>query len=485
VIEFVLVGSAVAVMVGLALWRPGIAVMALGVYLFVQSALVRLPGLPDEATEVLARADEFVLVALLVRTTATWLIARDRQLPRPLWALVAFAGIGVVSAFLNGVGPLAMGLGIFLAVKAGLWLYVGYFLAVDVLVLARYAFLVGSLFVGVVAIALLQVVGLPLPWAAYTRAGEIAATSIWNFHTAFGGAMSVAVGLSVVAFRLPGERIGAAVLAVCGVAGVILSTARRLLASLAVAAVAVLVALPAETRSGIRSQLSVLRRPVVLVAIVGAIALGAIVVGPRLVNLAELTWERYVVNLESRDRYQLYEGAFRLAQESPLVGRGPATFGSFASVVVDSPAYDEVGYRRPRASMVVGGQIASVFAEYGILGFAAFATFLVLLTRALLQIMRGTRGTIQAALATGGVFMVANMVVESFVNPVFSNSFITFFTFVGIGVAMSMHEASRQAPGVGDWDAGRISTRWRVGTLAAAVLLLAVLGGVAALATAL
>ena len=137
---------------------------------------------------------------------------------------------------------------------------------------ARYAFLIGSLFVGVVAIALLQVVGLPLPWAPYTRAGEIAATSIWNFHTAFGGAMSVAVGLSVVAFRLPGERIGAAVLAVCGIAGVILSTARRLLASLAVAAVAVLVALPAEARSGIRSQLSVLRRPVALVAIVGAIA---------------------------------------------------------------------------------------------------------------------------------------------------------------------------------------------------------------------
>ena len=482
-IELVLVASAVFVMVGLALWRPAIAVMALGVYLFVQSALVRLPGLPDQATEVLARADEIVLVALLVRTTAQWLITRDRALPRPLWALVAFAAIGVVSGLLNGVGVLGIGLGIFLAVKAGLWLYVGYFLAVDVLVLARYAFLVGSLFVGVVAIALLQVVGLPLPWAAYTRAGEIAATSIWNFHTAFGGAMSVAVGMSVVAFRLPGERIAAVVLAACGVAGVILSTARRLLASLAVGAVAVLVALPSEARSGLRSQLSVLRRPVVLAALVGAIALGAVFVGPRLVSLAELTWDRYVVNLAGRDRYQLYAGAFRLVQESPLVGRGPATYGSFASVVVDSPAYDEVGYRRPRASMVVGGQIASVIAEYGILGFAAFAAFLVLLTRALLQIMRGRSGTIPAALATGGVFMVANMVVESAVNPVFSNSFITFFTFVGIGVAMSMHESSRQDPEVGDWHPERVDVRWRAGSLVAAVVLLSLLGGVAALST--
>ena len=34
-------------------------------------------------------------------------------------------------------------------------------------------------------------------------------------------------------------------------------------------------------------------------------------------NLAELTWERYVVNLESRDRYQLYEGAFLSYRSRP------------------------------------------------------------------------------------------------------------------------------------------------------------------------
>jgi O-antigen ligase len=375
-----------------------------------------------------------------------------------------------------------MGLGIFLAVKAGLWLYVGAFLVVDLRVMARYAYLIGSLFVGVVVIAVLQVIGLPLPWAPYTRAGEIVATSIWNFHTAFGGAMSVAVGLSVVASRLPGERASAAVLAISGVAGVILSTARRLLASLLVGAVAVLVALPTEARDSMRSQLGVIRRPAVLIGVVAALALGAVVVGPRLVNLAELTWQRYVVDLPQRDRFQLYEGAFRLVQDSPLVGRGPATFGSFASVVVDSPAYEEVGYERPRESMVVGGQIASVVAEYGILGFAAFVAFLILLIGALVPIARGSSGTVRAALATGGIFMVANMVVESTVNPVFSSSFITFFTFVGIGVAMTLDASSKAGEDRDSWDPGDLSRRWRAGTFAAAAAILALLGALAALA---
>jgi O-antigen ligase len=482
VTELVLASAVVVTMVGLALWRPGIAVMALGIYLFVQSALVRLPSVPEQVATVLARADEIVLAALLVRTTAYWLITRDRPLPKPLWALVAFAAIGIVSGFVNGVSPLSIGLGIFLAVKAGLWLYVGAFLTVDLRVAARYGYLVGTLFVGVVVVAVLQVVGVPLPWAPFTRAGEIAATSIWNFHSAFGGAMSVAVGLSVVASRLPGEGVSAAVLAVAGVAGVILSTARRLLASVVVGAVAVLVALPAEARARMRSQLSILRRPAVLLVLVAGLVLGAVVVGPRLVNLAELTWQRYVVDLPQRDRYQLYEGAFQLVQDSPLVGRGPATFGSYASVVVGSPAYAEVGYERPRQSMVVGGQVASVVAEYGILGFAAFVAFIVLVFSALVPIARGSWGTVRAALATGGIFMVANMVVESAVNPVFSNSFVTFFTFVGIGVAMTLDASTRHDEDGDSWNPADLSRRWRAGSLAATALLLALLGVIAALA---
>ena len=481
-IESIIAGTAVAAAVGLAFWRPAIAVMGLGVFLFVQSALVRIDPLPNQLTSAISRADEIVLAALLVRMAYQWVRAGTPTLPKPLWALIVFAVIGVASALLNGVGPLETGLGIYLAVKSGLWLFVGLNLSVNVKVLARYGHLIGALFLGVVGVAVLQVIGVPLPWQPSSRAGVIAATSIWNFHTAFGGALSVAVGLSVAVFRLPGERVSATVLAACAVAGVLLSTARRLLASLSVAAVATIFALPNSGRAHIRTLMGSARRPAILALLIATVALAAVAVGPRMVNLATLTWDRYVVNLTNRDRFLLYEGAFRLVKQSPLLGRGPATYGSFASVVVDSPAYEEVGYRRPRASMVVGGQFASVLAEYGILGFAAFAGFVILLIRSLLPISRGSSGTIRAALATGGIFMVTNMVIESTVNPVFSNSFITFFTFVGIGVALKMHASPQRDDETDAWTPDLLGRRWRAGSLAAALLLLTVLGVTIALA---
>ena len=83
-IELALAAIAVASMVGLALWRPELAVMVLGVYLFVQSALIRIPSLPEELTMALERADEIVLAALVVRTLWQWLIARQSPLPTPL-----------------------------------------------------------------------------------------------------------------------------------------------------------------------------------------------------------------------------------------------------------------------------------------------------------------------------------------------------------------------------------------------------------------
>ena len=481
--ESIIAGFVVAGVVWLALLRPGIAVMALGVFLFIQSALVRLDTLPPQLISALSRADEIVLAALLIRVTYAALRGRNLSLRRPLWALVGFAAIGVASAIFNGVGPAETGLGIYLAAKTGLWLFVGLQLEVDTHVLARYMYLIGALFLGVIGVAMLQVLGVPLPWHPTERAGVIAATSIWNFHTAFGGALSVAVGLSVVAFRLPGERIGATVLVVGSVAGVLLSTARRLLASLTFAAVATVVALPQGARGYLRAAVTLLRRPAVLALFVIALVFTAGIVGPRMVNLAKLTYQRYVVQLTSRDRYLLYEGAFRLVERSPLLGRGPATYGSYASVVVHSPAYAEVGYKRPRASMVVGGQTASIFAEYGILGFAAFAAFLVLLVRALIPIARGTSGTLHAALATGGIFMVTNMVIESIVNPVFSNSFITFFAFTGIGIAMKLHTSTTPDGAGAVWDPATLSRRWRLSTIAVAIILLATLGVVAAVAT--
>ena len=477
------VAAAIAVtLAGLAFWRPEGTVMGLGVFLFVQSALVRLGSLPEGLTTALSRADEIVLAALFVRTLAVWFLTRRPALPKALWAMVAFAAVGVVSALANGVGFAGMGLGIFLAAKSGLWLFVGHSLRINTRILAWYAYFIGALFVGVVAIAVLQLLGVPMPWETTPRAGVFAATSIWNQHTAFGGALVVGVALSVAAFRMPGEALGAAVLFGASGLGILLSTVRRVLGSLAVAFVVLLLAVPRRGLSPMRPVLNVLRRPVILAVLLAALGIGAVTIVPRMVTLATYTWDKYVVELTSRDRYSLYVGALRLVERSPVVGRGPATYGSYASVVVDSPAYREVGFNRRHAAMVVGGQLGSLLAEYGILGFAAFATFLALVVRALWPISRGTGGTIQAGLAAGGILMVSDMVVESVINPVFSNSFITFFAFTGIGVAMTLHARTEEDPRAGAWTSSLVSPRLRALAIGGAVLLLLVLVATAAVA---
>jgi hypothetical protein len=460
-----------------AIWRPEATVIGLGIFLFVQSAVIRLDPIGPDLRQFVRRADEIVLAALLARAVISQLARRRMEIPTPLWGLAAFVAVGGMSAILNGVPLLQASVGIFLAVKAGLWMYVGRSLRVDEQTLVRYGYLLGSLFLGAVAIAILQVLGLAMPWQASARSGQVAATSIWNQHTAFGAALTVAIGLSVAALRLPGERAGAMVLLAATGTGILLSTVRRLLISMPVAAIATVALLPPTVRRSIGVTLHGLRRPRILALVAVLLVVGTIAVGPRLVSLANFTWERYVVDLESRDRYLLYEGAAQLLAESPLVGRGPGTYGSYASVIFDSPAYDEVGFTR-RSSVRMAAPYGSLIAEYGILGVLAFASFVILLFRALLPIARGTQGTLQAALATAGIFMLVDMVVESVVNPVFSNSFITFFTFVGVGVAMSL-EAERRSGQPSVWAPSADDRRARIGSLIAALTgFAALVGGV-------
>jgi hypothetical protein len=466
--------------VALVVWRPAVAVIGLGVFLFAQSAIIRLDGLPPQLTHAASRADEIVLLALVVRTTAALVLQRRIPLPRPLWALGAFTAVGVMSAAVNGVEPLQAAVGLFLAIKAGLWLYVGRFLRVNDQAIVRYGYIIGSLFLGTVVIAVLQFAGVTMPWDPHVRhSGALAATSIWNQHTAFGTALAVGVGLAVAGLRLPGERMGASILAFANAIGIVLSSVRRLLLSLPASAIVTVWALPTGERHALLGSARVVRRPVVLASIAAGLALVAILAGPRFIQIADDTWNQYVVDITTRDRFRLYEGAVQLVENSPLLGRGPATYGSYASVIFDSPAYAEVGFDRPD-KVKMAAPYGSLIAEYGLLGVLSFAAFVALLFGALLPIARSGIGTVPAALAAAGIFMLVDMVIESVVNPVFSNSFVTFFVFVGIGAAMSLGASDRE-PAATVWDPNAIERRWRIGAVPGAFLFLGALAVVAVL----
>ena len=275
-----LLGLGVVAVVGV---RPVWVVLATGVFLFVQSAVIRLDAMPNQVAQVFARTDEAVLLLLVVRTIVVLLRGpRDvrRSIPGALVALAAFIAIGIVGALVNAVPFLTAGAGIYLAVKAGLWLYVARFLDISGRTVVAYGYLIAGMFAGTLVIALLQLAGVVMPWQPNVRpiSGEFAATSIWSQHTVFGSSVAIAIGLGVFAVRLPGERIMGYGMAAVGVAGVILSSVRRLLVSLPLAAVATLaMACPAELRDWLHRTREI-RRPstVGIIVIVIAVAGGVI-----------------------------------------------------------------------------------------------------------------------------------------------------------------------------------------------------------------
>jgi len=473
ILEIVLIGVVIGAVLALVILRPEWAVMGLGVLLFVQSALIRLDPLPAEVRQGISRGDEVVLLALVLRTAVVLAIRRRFELPPAVWPLIIFGVIGVVSGLANDVQPVAAALGVYLSVKAGLWLFVAYHLRVDQRTLVRYCYVIGGLFIGAVLVAVVQFAGVVMPWEPHVRpVGEVAATSIFNQHTVFGSALAVAVGLAVAAFRLPGERLGAAVLAGTAGLGIILSSVRRLLISLPVAAVATYLALPGDERSRLREAARALRRPMALAGLAVAAVVLAVVIGPRMVRLATSAWDQYVVDLASRDRYVLYEGAVELLGRSPLLGRGPGTYGSYVTIIFDSPAYNEVGVHL-RDGLKMGAPYASLAGEYGLYGVLAFAAFVVLLGRALLPLARGTPGTLSTALAVAGIFMLVDMSIESVVHVSFSNSFVSFFVFVGIGSALRLGATGSPSPPE-PWRPELIGGHWRRNAVIGSLLFMAV-----------
>ena len=162
-----------------------------------------------------------------------------------------------------------------------------------------------------------------------------------------------------------------------------------------------------------------------------------VVIGPRIIGIFGDTWDEYVVNAAARDRYDLYRGGFDLAVRSPIVGRGPGTFGSYASVLFHSSAYAELGIRLPD-SLKTGAPYASLLGEFGIAGVIAFGTFVALTIRALLPAARSPHATVVRAVASAAFVLVVDMTLESVVHVTFSDSLGSFIAFGSAGAAIRL-----------------------------------------------
>ena len=198
-LSLVTVVAIVAIVAIAATWQPERTVMALGVFLFVQSAIVRVDLIPEAMRSTVGRLDEVVVVALAVRFAVAGAVTRQFAWPGALWAALAFVGVGLLSMTVNAVPLVEGSVGLFLALKGALWLFVAAQLRYDRLVVMRYTAVVAALFMAAIGVAVVQFAGVSLPWDPLVRrSGELAATSIWNQHTVFGSALALSGGVAVM-----------------------------------------------------------------------------------------------------------------------------------------------------------------------------------------------------------------------------------------------------------------------------------------------
>jgi O-antigen ligase len=420
---------------------PEAVALAAGPWLFVQAAVIRLPEVTGTPRAIISSSDEAVLAILGV-----WILGRAAWrgtaliIPRVALAILAFVAVALAGTFLNEVPIPQAASGTFLALKAPAWFVIAANLRLDGPRLRRYCWLIGFLFVATAAIGLLQVLGVDMPWETHTRrTGDVAATSIWNQHTVFGSAMAVGVGLGVAALAYPPSRRWGFIILVATSVGVVLSTVRRLHIALPLAGLAVVLALGRGRR--IREAASdgwrwLRGRPVALAAAGAGTLLVLLLVVPYGVRMVDSVYDEYVLDAADRDRYELYGGAFAHLGRSPLIGRGPGTYGSWSAVLFDSEAHEEVGVSLP-VRYLTGAPYASLLAEFGLIGAAAYLLFVLGSARTMAAIARSAPGTIAGALAVGAGFLIIDFAIESVVHIAFIDSMASYFCFGAAGLALA------------------------------------------------
>ena len=416
--------------------------------LFLQAAVVNIDAMPEHWISRLKSIDEAVVMGFVI-AVALFSRYRPGTFHKKLRLVIAvFLGISALSAFSNNVPWSPATTSLFLFVKG----YLLYFAVSRITATERQSelfvyFVAGTLLV-CTAIAFLQVAGVNLPWHLDYRLhlGVQSATSIFNHHTRWATASSLGVAVAMaLVICSPRERRWQILLVVLAI-GMLMSTSRRHLVSMPLAFfVCSWVMLPTVAMR--------VRRFVTYGAVA---ALVVVMLIPVLAAFARGTYQEYVVHARSRDRYVLYKSGFELAVDSPVLGRGPGTFGSWPSVTSDSPVYWELGIERLVPTQYKNGApYASYLGEGGFLGLVFVLGIFSLMGRRLAFLAERMTSKPDRILTGATLIIFANGLLETIVHPFFTGSIATYVFFGAFGLTEARYRTQTLARVVRDLETRR------------------------------
>ena len=400
------------------------------ILLFIQAAIVNIEGLPDSLISVIKPLEELFLIIIMIFSIFIVDYSRVFRFSSIQIMLFVFTLHLIGSAIYNNVTiNIALSSWV-LFIKGFMFYWVISKMQFNTSSFNKVIRLLIGFFIFCSIVAFLQLVGINLLWEPEYRLhfDSIATTSIFNHHTLWATAISLAVCISLGLYFPEKKKIYLALFLVFFIS-LLLTTSRRHLVAIPFAFLITTFLLGTGFKKYIK-----LFRLFLLFGFIGLLFL------PWLITVAQGTFQEYVVQAETRDRFALYIGAVELANDSPIFGRGPGMYGSWPSLVYKSPVYSELGIDKiVKPEFMNGAPIAGFIGEFGWVGFSIISMMFFSVFKRIISLIRKSKDNYPVfQLGIVVLLLFFNGITETIVHPYFTGSIATYIFFGLMGLFESL-----------------------------------------------
>lgn len=409
--------------------NPKKAFLGMGIFLIFQAAIIRNMtnlGTPEEIINIIKRIDEFIWVLFIAYIALhnymgnTW---KFKKTNLDSFAII-FAGIGIISTFVNHNSIFWSLIAIFLSLKGFIMYWTTVNLNIERSKIIMFFKVVIYILIFAAFIGIMQFFRVPLfQFGESERFGLAVAHSIFAHHGVFGSLMAVGIALAIGLTLGTGE-IKWLFPTILFTFGLISSSVRRSLVGLLFGLLFVFLN---------RKKFKIPQKYIYLFFSLFIVFLTLF--GGRIGKIIESTKFEYGVSIQPR--YWLYYGGYKIFKNKPLLGEGPGKYGSFISVLRKSRTY-------MKYDIIIDDHYkmdaywASVVGEYGIFGLLTTIILLLILFQGLLKnFYKSNKRPFMRGLYIGFIILFIDFVIESITSPVYLNSLTQFILFAGIGFLVS------------------------------------------------
>ena len=423
----------------LVLWfaQRRLVLFGVTVFMVVQGALeIQVAAISEAAAELVRHADEALIVGLFVLLVGEHLIPRMRLPSMPaILPMALFCGVALLSGLANDVPLRDTLFGTFMLAKNWVWFALFASLTFATGDYHRvFRLVVGGLLV-LMALGFIQFATGPLTYdllslPRLSRFGILRVEAVFTHPLYYASAMALLTCIAMGAY-LYLERPRYLWLVAAGCLAAATTLAVKSLLGL-VLAVVVVMAVKRFTRL----------LPLLVIGLLITVALPQYTIA----NVQE-QFDFYLQDAKTT-RAEGYRVGLDILRDHPLLGAGPSRYGGYASMLLESPIYDQYNFVNYDGNPydTVESYWPNLFGETGLLGFACFVWVFVAILRTVQQRLRNPASSLwRRSLCFAAIPMIIVTWTEAFAAANFSDTTTGFILYGFLGLACSRQEEPDEA----------------------------------------